>query len=164
MILNANNVLNFIPGGLGEFGQKAQCGIDLSVKNIRRIKGGKIFQDGKDIDNYEEVDTYTNEKGNKVFVLPNGVYSLEFDQDIKLDNTHCAMVIGRSTTNRVGCIIRSSVFDPGFECPSAGATMYALGDNVVEVEEHSRLAQLVVAECEKSEAYDGSYKGDKDLK
>lgn len=164
MVLNANNILNFIPNGLGEFGKKAQCGVDLSIKNIRRIKGGKIFREGKDIDEYEEVDTYTNENKNKVFVLPNGVYSLEFDQDVKLDNKHCAIVIGRSTTNRVGCLIRSSVFDPGFKCPSIGATMYVLGDNAVEIEEQSCLAQLVILECEESDVYDGSYKGSKDLK
>ena len=164
MVLNANSILNFIPGGLGDFGAKAQCGIDLSIKNIRRIKGGKIFQDGKEIDEYEEVDTYINDKGNKMFVLPNGVYSLEFDQDIKLNNKHCAFVIGRSTTNRVGCIIRSSIFDPGFECPSIGATMYVFSDNVIEIEKHSRLAQLLVLECEESEIYNGFYKGNKDLK
>ena len=164
MVLNANSILNFIPGGLGDFGAKAQCGIDLSIKNIRRIKGGKIFQDGKEIDEYEEVDSYINERGNRVFLLINGVYSLEFDQDIKLNNKHCAFVIGRSTTNRVGCIIRSSIFDPGFECPSIGATMYVFSDNVIEIEKHSRLAQLLVLECEESEIYNGFYKGNKDLK
>lgn len=162
MILNAESILRFTPG-LGPFGKMAQCGIDLSIKNIRRIKGGKIFQDGKSIDSYEEVDTYVNIKGNKVFVLPNGVYSLEFDQDIMLDNKHCAMIIGRSTTNRCGALIRSSVFDPGFES-TIGATLYALGDNVIEIEEHARLAQLIIAECEESEEYNGSYKGNKDIK
>lgn len=162
MILNAENVLNFMPG-FGPFGKLAQCGVDLSVKNIRRIKGGKIFQNGKDIDEYEEVDIYINDKGNKVFVLSNGVYSLEFDQDIMLDNKHCAMVIGRSTTNRCGALLRSGVFDPGYQS-TIGATLYALGDNVIEIEEHSRLAQLVIAECEESEEYNGSYKGDNDLK
>lgn len=164
MILNAESILKFLPNGLGNFGAKAQCGVDLSIKNIRRIKGGKIFQNGKEIDEYEEVDTYTNEKGNKVFVIPNGVYSLEFDQDIKLDNKHCGKVKGRSTTNRVGCYIWSGVFDPGFECPSVGATMLVAADNMVEVEEHSRLAQLVLAETEDCEEYNGSYKGDKDIK
>jgi deoxycytidine triphosphate deaminase len=164
MVLNANSILKFIPGGLGDFGAKAQCGIDLSIKNIRRIKGGKIFQDGKEIDEYEEVDTKTNEKGNKVFALPNGVYSLEFDQDIKLDNKHCGYIKGRSTTNRCGCYIWSGEFDPGFECPSIGATMLVAGDNLVEIEEHSRLAQLILEECEESEEYNGSYKGNKDIK
>lgn len=163
MVLNANSVLKFIPGGLGDFGAKAQCGIDLSIKNIRRIKGGKIFQDGKEIDEYEEVDTKINEKGNKVFVLPNGVYSLEFDQDVKIDNKHCGIIVGRSTTNRVGVLIRSGWFDCGFES-IIGATMYVLGDNMIEIEEHSRLAQLILFECEESEEYNGSYKGNKDIK
>ena len=163
MVLNAESILNFIPGGLGDFGAKAQCGIDLSIKNIRRIKGGKIFQDGKEIDEYEEVDTKTNEKGNKVFALPNGVYSLEFDQDIKLDNKHCGIIVGLSTTNRVGALIRSGWFDCGFES-IIGATMYALGDNIIEIEEHSRLAQLILFECEESSLYKGNYQADKDIK
>lgn len=164
MILNAENALKFIPSGIGKYGAKAQCGIDLSVANIRRIKGGKIFQKGKEIDEYEEVDFKITDNGTKVWALPNGVYSLEFDQDIKLDNKHCAEIIGRSTTNRLGCFIRSAVFDPGFECSSIGATMYVLGDNLVEVEEHSRLAQILIRECEESEIYEGSYKGNNDLK
>ena len=164
MVLNADHVLDFIPGGLKNFGAKAQCGVDLSIKNIRRIKGGKISIFGKEIDEYEEVDWYLNDKGGKVFVLPNGVYSLEFDQDIKLDNKHCAFVKGRSTTNRVGLYIWSGVFDPGFECPTIGATMLAMGDSSVEIEQNSRLAQLIILDCEESEMYNGSYKGEKDIK
>ena len=166
MILSAKSILNLklIPSGLGEFGALAQCGIDLSVKNIRRIKGGKIFQNGKDIDEYEELDFYTNKNNNKIFVLPNGVYSLEFDQDIKLDKEHSGIIVGRSTTNRCGCLIRSSWFDTGFSCDSIGATLYVLGDNVVEIEEHSRLAQLIVFKTEESDEYNGSYFGSNDIK
>lgn len=163
MVLNANHILDFIPSGLGQFGAKAQCGVDLSVSNIRRIKGGKITQIGKKIDDYEEVD-FSEKDGIKTWALPNGVYSLEFDQDVKLDDTHSGIIVGRSTTNRVGCLIRSSWFDPCFECSSIGATLYVLGDNVVEIEEHSKLAQLILFETEKSEAYNGSYKGNKDIK
>lgn len=164
MVLNAESILNFIPSGLGKFGAKAQCGVDLSIKNIRRIKGGKIFQNGKEIDKYEEVDFKKDEKGTKTWVLPNGVYSLEFDQDVKLDNKHCAYIKGRSTTNRCGIFIWSGLFDPGFDCPSIGATMLVSSDNLVEIEEHSRLAQFIILDCEESEEYNGSYKGNKDIK
>lgn len=47
MILNAENVLKSIPNGLGEFGSLAQVGIDMSVKHITRIRGGKIYQGKK---------------------------------------------------------------------------------------------------------------------
>ena len=42
--------------------------------------------------------------------------------------------------------------------------MYVFSDNVIEIEKHSRLAQLLVLECEESEIYNGFYKGNKDLK
>lgn len=164
MVLNANHVLEFIPSGVGQFGAKAQCGVDLSVCGIKRIKGGKITQNGKEIDKYEEVPSYISKEGIKTWILKKGVYSLEFDQDIKLDNKHSGMVIGRSTTNRLGCLIRSSWFDAGFTCPSIGATLYVLGDNQVKVEEHSRLAQLILFDTEESEAYNGNYQGEKDIK
>lgn len=162
MVLNANHVLNFIPNGLGEFGAKAQNGIDYSVKNITRIMGGKIFQNGKDILPYQQVESY-NDNGIKTWRLNKGVYSLTFDQGIKLDNKHCGIFVGRSTTNRVATLVRSSLFDSGFECEEAGATLYVFEDNI-EIQEHSRLAQLVIFECEEAELYNGSYQKEKDLK
>lgn len=164
MILNAENVLNFIPSGLGEFGAKAQCGVDLSIKNIRRIKGGSITQQGKEIDSYEEVKFSFNEKNIKFWSLSKGVYSIEFDQSIKLDNKHCGIIISRSTVRRIGAKVESSLFDPGFECPSIGGTMYVLADNIIKIEEHSRVAQFVIFECQESKEYNGSYKGNKDIK
>ena len=53
MILNADNVLDFIPKGLQLYGKKAQVGIDLAVTDITKIVGGAIFQGGKkDIKRY----------------------------------------------------------------------------------------------------------------
>lgn len=163
MVLNADSVLNFMPSGLQEFGKKAQVGVDLSIKNITRISGGKLYQDNrKEIDPYTEVDFY-KENNIKTWILDPGVYSLTFDQDIKLDSKHCAFIVGRSTTNRLGLLLRSAVFDPGFECSEIGATLYVFNKGI-EIQEHSRLAQLVIFESEDAETYQGSYQGDNDLK
>ena len=168
MLLNSENILPFIPNGLGEFGKKAQIGIDCSVKNITRIMGGKIYQNGnKEIDKYEEVESYLESDENKneikTWILDKGVYSLTFDQGIKLDNKHAAFIVGRSTTNRIATLIRSAVFDPCFECEEVGATMYVFEENI-EIQEHSCLAQLIISETQESEPYNGNYQGDKDLK
>ena len=57
MVLNAKNALKFIPSGLCEHGKLAQVGIDLSIKDIRKIVGGKLYHDGKkEIDKYQDVD------------------------------------------------------------------------------------------------------------
>lgn len=163
MILNAENVLKFLPNGLGQYGAKAQCGIDLSVCNINRIIGGEIGIEGKNILPYKSVDLiYKND--HYYWKLDKGVYSLTFDQGIKLDNKHCAEVIARSTMRRIACDVRSSLFDPGFECDNIGATLYVYSEEPIIIEKHSRLAQIVIKECEESEEYEGSYKGNKDLK
>lgn len=169
MILKAENILDFIPSGLKKFGKLAQIGVDLSICNITRIKGGKLYQNGKkDITKYENVESFLEEDENgdlvKTWKLPKGVYSLTFDQDIKLDNKHGAIIIGRSCTNRLGCLLRSAIFDSGFECPNIGATLYVMSDVDVEIQEGSRLAQLVVFDCEEAKLYNGDYKGKKDLK
>lgn len=169
MILNAKNVLKFIPNGLGEFGELAQVGVDLSVKNITKIKGGKIYQGKKkaEILKYEEA-PYIFDKGEdgkdiKCWKLNYGVYSLTFHQGIKIDNKHCGMIIGRSSTNRASMLLRSGVFDSGFECEEAGATLYVFSDEV-EIQEGARLGQLVLAECEEASEYKGTYFGQNDLK
>lgn len=163
MILNATNALKFIPSGVGQYGAKAQCGIDLSVCNITKIVGGEIGIKGKSIKPYQNVELIENNE-HSYWKLTKGVYSLTFDQSIKLDNKHCANIIARSTLRRIACDIRSSLFDAGFECDNIGATLYVYSEEPVIIEKHSRLAQIVIEECEESEMYDGSYKGNKDLK
>ena len=170
MILNAQNVLGFIPNGLGEFGSLAQVGVDLSVKNITRIRGGKICQGKKKAEIIEYGDVpYTydeDENGNyiKCWKVGYGVYSITFHQGVKIDNKHCGMVIGRSSTNRCAMLLRSGVFDPGFECEEAGATLYVFADGQVEIQEGARLGQLVLCECEESSEYRGTYFKENDLK
>lgn len=168
MILNAENVLDFIPSGLLEKGQKAQVGVDLSVKNITKIVGGKLYANGKkEIDKYEQVDFIKEVCDGKTvttWLLKKGVYSLTFDQSIKLDSKHTAFLIGKSSSNRVGLLIRSGVFDSGFTCDNIGATMYVFEDNKVEIQEGALLGQLIIFENQEAELYNGNYQGNKDLK
>lgn len=162
MVLNAESALQFFPQGLGKFGAKAQCGIDLSVTNITKIVGGILYQDNsKEIKKYESV-PYEIINGIKTWTISKGVYSLTFEQEIKLDNSHSGIVVGRSTTNRLGIIIRSGWFDPGFNS-IAGATMYVFNDDI-KIQEGVRLGQMIIFETQPSEEYKGNYQGEKDLK
>lgn len=167
MLLNSDNILNFIPNGIGKFGKKTQVGIDLSVINIRKIKGGKLYRNGKrEIDNYEDVDYYIErdkEEEFKTWILDKGVYSLTFEQSIKLDNKHSAFIRNRSSILRIGSFITSGVFDPGFECKNIGATLFVF-NNGIEIQKDTRLAQLIIFENQETNLYKGNYQGDKDLK
>lgn len=165
MILNAENVLKFVPSGLGEFGKLAQVGVDLSIKEIKEIQQNAILPaKGKaEIPEYLPVNFSYNEEDKKVWHLESGkVYSLTFHQTVSLDNKHCAFVINRSSIKRMGLIIESAVYDPGFQSADegCGATCYAFYG--CHIEEGARVAQLIIHECEEAEKYSGSYQKNND--
>lgn len=117
MLLNANNILNFV--NLNGKGKKAQVGIDLTVCKITQMQQNAfIGKDNKDnnIPDYIIINPGKGiEKDKLIWRLSPGVYSLTFEQSIKLDEKHSAFIIPRSTILRAGGDIKSGVFDPGFE-------------------------------------------------
>lgn len=164
MLLNANSIESFIRLN-GPHGKKAQVGIDLSIRNITQITGGAILRTEAKIDNYKELQIEVFDEGDKMakgWRLMPGVYSLTFNESVKLDTKHTAFVRHRSSVLRCGSIITSGVFDPGFECDFIGATMFVF--NQIDIEINSRLAQLLIMESEETTPYNGNYQGDKDKK
>ena len=121
MVLNADNMSKFVTNGL-DLCNKAQVSYDFTLKNITEIIGGKLYSDGsKEIDPYEEIDCYLEQKKEgeetvKTWLLKKGsIYSITFEQNVKLDENHIGYIVSKSSLSRVGGIIRSSVFDPGYE-------------------------------------------------
>jgi deoxycytidine triphosphate deaminase len=64
-------------------------------------------------------------------------------------------VYGRSTLNRAGILLRSSIYDSGFVCNKIGFTMYPFNDCVIERE--SRIAQIIFYESHSNTMYNGQY-------
>jgi len=154
MILNSDQILKFIVTN-GK-GKPAQVGYDLTVKNITQITGGKIGVESV-ITPYMEVPF-----NNNGWWLQPGVYSLTFEQGIKLDKKHTAFIRHRSSLLRIGALITSGVFDPGFECEEIGATMFV--NNLIGIEKGVRLVQIIIMENYSANKYEGSYQGDNDIK
>lgn len=159
-MLTAKEIIDqgiLIPNGMGK---PAQVGYDVTVKNIREITGGAIGVDGNIIKDYRDLNT---QFVNETWMLRQGVYSLTFDQGVKLDSCHSGVFRHRSSMLRVGCIVTSGIFDPGFECKEAGATLIVLTPTV-KIEKGARVAQFLVMENNPAELYDGNYQGEKDVK
>jgi len=164
MILNVKTILDkgfVIPNNAGK---PAQVGYDLTIKEINKIIGGEIGKDTSNISPYQVVhkDAYLKDGIANGWYLMSGVYSLTFDQGIKLDNKHTAFIRHRSSILRCGSLITSGVFDPGFECEEIGATLFVYMP--ISIEDGARLAQIIVMENQPAEKYDGDYQGDKDKK
>lgn len=137
-------------------GQPQQIGWDLTIQKITQIQGGSIFIEKAEIQEYKEVEIDDYGDGKECWMLAPGVYSLTFDQGIKLDGSHWAKIIQRSSLLRVGTQIISSVFDCGFECNNIGATMFV---NIpVKIEKGARIAQIIISENYEVEA-DNLYGG-----
>ena len=164
MLLNANQVEQMLTTN-GK-GKKAQVGYDLTVTDIKSIRGGMLFADKTVLESYDEVKLTTVEKSEgderDVWVLTPGIYSITFEQGCKLDDKTTAFIRQRSSILRMGGTVTSGVYDPGFEVDQMGGVM-TLTKTVV-LEKGARLAQIIMFENTPAELYDGQWQKDKDVK
>lgn len=161
MLLNSDQVADFVRES--PFSERAQVGIDLSIKNITKIVGGVLGNRSKKVYNYLSLDKVEIE-GKSYWNLGPGVYSLTFNEGVKLPEDKAGFVKHKSTVLRIGGQITSGVFDPGFECENLGATLFVKTTSIL-IEENAQAAQFLIWESNKTtKAYNGSYQGDKDLK
>ena len=130
--------------------------IDLRVQSVMRIGSGEFSIDEdskahrkqvevpKDKDGYWEL-----EKG--------GCYAIDSNQYIEMGEGEIGIVLGRSTFNRIGVFIVSSVYDSGFR-DYIGATLYNIG-GLTRIRYGTRFAHLILAKAETLSMYTGDYGG-----
>ena len=81
MLLNANQVEEMlVTNGKGK---KAQVGYDLTVKDVKAIRGGCLFADETQLEPYDQVETMSVQKEDgdhrEVWTLSPGIYSVTFE-------------------------------------------------------------------------------------
>ena len=164
MLLNANQVEEMlVTNGKGK---KAQVGYDLTVKDVKAIRGGILYADETQLEPYDQIETMSVQKKDgdhrEVWSLKPGIYSVTFEQGCKLDDQTTAFIRQRSSVLRMGGTVTSGVYDPGFEVDEMGGVM-TLTKTVV-IEKGARLAQIIMFENNSAELYDGQWQKDKDVK
>jgi len=164
MLLNANQVEEMlVTNGKGK---KAQVGYDLTVKDVKAIRGGILYADETQLEPYDQIETMSVQKVDgdhrEVWSLKPGIYSVTFEQGCKLDDQTTAFIRQRSSVLRMGGTVTSGVYDPGFEVDEMGGVM-TLTKTVV-LEKGARLAQIIMFENNSAELYDGQWQKDKDVK
>lgn len=125
--------------------KKAQVGVDITLKSIEEITGNPIMINSK-INGicYNEVPLIDN-----VYTLkPHTSYAVTFEQGLKpLNKNEWAGVIQRSSLNRAGIKVYSSIFDPGFFTDNIGTTLYT-SQCEFKVSPGDRIAQIYIEDCE----------------
>ena len=160
MLLDANQVEQFLDTK-GK-GAKAQVGFDLTLKEVKKIKGGIVLKESTGLSDYEPVMPTLTSNEKFLFELQPGTYSLTFEQGIKLDANHTAFIRHRSSVLRCGGIITSGVYDPGFEVDEMGGVLVAT--QPIDIELGARVAQVIIFENTTAKLYNGQWQKDKDVK
>jgi deoxycytidine triphosphate deaminase len=156
MILSGNNIVPHVV--MSEFSKVNQVGIDLSVKNIERIiHGGRVLKNKTEINKECYVNVELKDDFNTWYLTP-GVYSLTLNEKITIPPTHTGFTLHRSSITRMGGLIVSAVWDPGFTTGDndMGVTLYVYVP--MEIEKNARVAQFYMIENQPVDSvYDGQW-------
>ncbi|WP_256297737.1 deoxyuridine 5'-triphosphate nucleotidohydrolase [Haloarchaeobius salinus] len=134
-------------------------GVDLTVETVfEQREPGRIRHEGKEIGERQEIESeqYTDE-GTPTYYLEAGTYVARYGEQIAIPSGHVGFVYPRSSLMRNSCMLNTAVWDAGYEGRGEGLLQV---HHDVEIAEGARIAQLVLAEAEHVEEYDGSYQGE----
>lgn len=149
-----------------EESQIQQQGIDIRISKINKIKNkkvGVIPKEGRTgIPEFEEMQPLHLKNGDtRVFgwLLPVGVYDIEFIEGVNVQPNACMKIITRSSLVRNGSLVESGLFDAGFHTDHMGGMLFV--NNPIVIEVGARVAQVVCFESGVVEnLYNGQWQGD----
>lgn len=142
----------FVAGVLDELtdAQVQPNGVDLRLGSIFEQTGsGRIGQDDKHVGKRREV-----EPTDGTYELTPGGYIVEYADKVVVPDGHVGFLYPRSSLLRNSCMLDTAVWDAGYEGRGEGLLEVY---HRIEIERNARIAQLVLAEAEHSDTYDGSY-------
>lgn len=175
MLLNSKDILE---QGLvkteNSHGKPAQVGYDLSLKEVKKV--GVPFNYGivlkekttlaatvpVEVKKCKVIGTEEHRIG---WLLAAGYYEFTFHEGCKLSPNHTGFICQRSSLLRNGSLIRSSIFDPGFETDNIGT--FCLVNEPIFIEQDARVAQMYFFEnstVSADQLYSGQWQGDKQRK
>ncbi|WP_089649652.1 deoxyuridine 5'-triphosphate nucleotidohydrolase [Halobacterium hubeiense] len=129
-------------------------GVDLTVEAVlEQRQPGRIGTDGKTIGDRQPVATEA-----ETFTLSPGGYILQYAETISIPEDHVGFLYPRSSLMRNSCMLNTAVWDAGYTGKGEGLLQV---HHEVELERGARVAQLVLADAEHADTYEGSYQGER---
>jgi dUTP pyrophosphatase len=95
--------------------------------------------------------------GAGTYYLEPGAYVVRYGERLRIPEGHVGFVYPRSSLMRNSCMLNSAVWDAGYEGRGEGLLQV---HHDIELEEGARIAQIVYAEADHDDAYDGDYQGE----
>ncbi|MEE6210952.1 deoxyuridine 5'-triphosphate nucleotidohydrolase [Salarchaeum sp. III] len=146
----------YVAAALGEVSdeQVQPNGVDLTLAGVyEQTTPGRITTDGKTVGERRERDP-----DGDTYRLGPGGYVVEYAETVRIPEEHVGFVYPRSSLLRNSCMLNTAVWDAGYEGKGEGLLQV---HHEVELDAGARIAQLVLADAEHEETYDGSYQGER---
>ena len=138
-------------------------GVDLTLEGIfEQHEPGRIGVDGKEIGDRQRrrehvVESFGAAERTDPYYLPPGGYVARYAEIVRIPEGHVGFIYPRSSLMRNSCMLDTAVWDAGYEGRGEGL-LEVYHD--IEIERGARIAQLVFAEADHEETYEGSYQGE----
>jgi len=128
-------------------------GVDLRLDAVfEQVEPGRVGVDGKTVGERRERDPE-----NGAYHLDPGGYVVRYADTVRIPSGHVGFLYPRSSLLRNSCMLDTAVWDAGYE--GRGEGLMEVYHPVV-LERGARIAQLVLAEADHGDTYDGSYQGE----
>lgn len=143
-------------------------GVDLTLEAVlEQREPGRIGQASKEVGDRQrflgrtvesmEPETVNLEEEPETYYLPPGGYVVRYAETVSIPEGHVGFLYPRSSLLRNSCMLNTAVWDAGYEGRGEGLLQV---HHDVELEWGARIAQLVLAQAEHRDTYDGTYQGE----
>jgi dUTP pyrophosphatase len=134
-------------------------GVDLTLDVVfEQLEPGRIGREDKQIgDRIARPLEELEQKDPDTYYLPKGAYVARYGERIEIPEGHVGFVYPRSSLMRNSCMLNTAVWDAGYRGRGEGLLQV---HHDVEIARGACLAQLVFAEADHEDVYDGSYQGE----
>ena len=139
--------------------QIQQAGIDIRVAKIFTVHTNIVSISETEKPKFDQIyrELYPDARG-MIRLEPGKAYSVDSMEYVKIPHDMSALVVHRSTFNRIGVLITGANYDPGFE-GNIGVTMYV--HNLIEIAIGTRIAQILFIKTDAANNYHGTYQKQK---
>ena len=128
-------------------------GVDLTVDAVfEQSAPGRVGREGKTVGERTRI-----EPDGDAFRLEPGGYVARYGERISVPEGHVGFVLPRSSLMRNSCMLNTAVWDAGYEGRGEGLLQV---HHELAIEPGARIAQLVLAEADHEDIYDGDYQGE----
>lgn len=153
---NVNPYISFFSHIISPFNfdNLQQISYDLTLFRVYEIQDGGSIKNGKTI-----LPKYLLKKPrNDVYSLEaHKTYSFDFCEKVQMPSNMYGMIYPRSSSNRIGVLITSGIYDPGFT-NRVGAIARVTQN--VELKKFDRVATLLISWADSASEYNGQYQGE----